>query len=226
MKKPPAFQFYADDFLGGVSDMTQTEIGAYILLLCHQWNGGKISDDKPRLALIAKGDVSDHVLSKFPNGKNKRLEVERKKQQLYRESRALNGKLGGRPCKAHENHMVSETKAKLSSPSPSPSPSPIKERESSAPAHFPECEIPSWKEFWAYCQTQECLLPAEWFAKDKWEAANQVGWQKMANWKAYARRCKTWWESDGRKMQPTQKDESGKPIVKEKSLAVKIAEKL
>ena len=35
---PPAFQFYTDDFLGGVSDMTQAEVGAYILLLCAQWN--------------------------------------------------------------------------------------------------------------------------------------------------------------------------------------------
>ncbi len=71
----------------------------------------------------------------------------------------------------------------------------------SAPANF--AEIPSWKEFWGYCQTQSCLLPAEWYARDKWEAANSSHWRDKANWQAYARRCKAWWESDGRPMSPT-----------------------
>lgn len=63
-------------------------------------------------------------------------------------------------------------------------------------------EAPSWEEFWAYCQTQACLLPAEWYAMDKWEAANASNWKDKSNWKAYARRCKGWWESDGRPMTP------------------------
>jgi uncharacterized protein YdaU (DUF1376 family) len=36
MNKPPAFQFYADDFLGGTIDLTTEEVGAYIRLLCFQ----------------------------------------------------------------------------------------------------------------------------------------------------------------------------------------------
>jgi hypothetical protein len=68
-------------------------------------------------------------------------------------------------------------------------------------------EIPSWEEFWAYCQTQACLLPAEWYARDKWEAANASQWRDKVNWKAYARRCKGWWEADGRPMTPKGQNE-------------------
>ena len=144
--KPPAFQFYPDDFTAGVSTMTQTEVGAYILLLCHQWSVGKISSEAERMEIVAKGKVSDHVLSKFPNGKNKRLEIERKKQQLFRESRAKNGKLGGRPCKASDNLVVLKTEARKSSPSPSPSPSPSVDTIT----HTHTAEIPSLTEIKAF----------------------------------------------------------------------------
>ena len=110
--------------------MTQNEVGAYILLLCHQWNCGSVSCEKSRLILVAKGEVTEHVLSKFPNGKNKRLEEERKKQRIYREKQAINGSKGGRPAKPKPNPSLSfglsQTKAKKSSPSPSPSPSSFK----------------------------------------------------------------------------------------------------
>lgn len=119
---PPAFQFYPDDFIGGVSTMTQAEVGAYILLLCHQWSAGKLSDDVQRMEIVAKGKVSEHVLLKFPRGKNRRLEQEREKQRLFRESRAKNGKLGGRPRKASDNLVVNSVKPtgepRKSSPSP------------------------------------------------------------------------------------------------------------
>ena len=93
--KPPAFQFYADDFLAGTADMTQPEVGAYILLLCHQWGRGEIPADPARAALIAKGEVPAHVMAKFPNGKNPRLERVREVQDKFRESCALAGKRGG-----------------------------------------------------------------------------------------------------------------------------------
>lgn len=71
-----------------------------------------------------------------------------------------------------------------------------------------ECfaERPSWGEWWAYLQTQSCLLPAEWFARDKFEAAESDNWNGKSNWKAYARRCKGWWEADGRPMTPKTKN--------------------
>src|SRR6478609_723176 len=96
MIKPPAFQFYADDFLAGVADMTQAEVGSYILLLCNQWSRGEIPTDKARMALIAKGDVTDHVLAKFPDGKNKRMELERAKQDEWREKQRQNGIASGK----------------------------------------------------------------------------------------------------------------------------------
>jgi uncharacterized protein YdaU (DUF1376 family) len=127
MNKPPAFQFYVDDFLGGTMHFTDAEAGLYIRLLCVQWSRGGLPDDADELATYGKGGTSIiRVLAKFPKCedgllRNGRLEEERAKQESYRESRSINGKQGGRPCKPHANHMVLKTKAQESSPSPSPS---------------------------------------------------------------------------------------------------------
>ena len=56
LMKPPAFQFYADDFIGGTTTMTTTEVGAYILLLCHQWSAGEIPNDERRLFAITRSN--------------------------------------------------------------------------------------------------------------------------------------------------------------------------
>jgi uncharacterized protein YdaU (DUF1376 family) len=89
--KPPAFQFYGDDFVAGTSDMTQSEVGAYILLLCRQWATGEIPADYDRLKLIAKGEVSDHVLAKFPDGKNARMEKVRTQRDEWIKKSKLAG---------------------------------------------------------------------------------------------------------------------------------------
>ena len=141
--KPPAFQFYGDDFVAGTSDMTQAEVGAYILLLCRQWATGEIPADYDRLKLIAKGEVSDHVLAKFPNGKNSRMEKVRAGLEEFRKSKSESGKIGadkrwermaknGTPivspmANAWQTHgtpiilPMANTMANDSSPSPSPS---------------------------------------------------------------------------------------------------------
>lgn len=86
-------------------------------------------------------------------------------------------------------------------PKPQPSSSPKPAPEPSSPPRAPEfAETPSWKEFWAYCQSPACSLVAEWYARDKFLAAEAENWSKSRNWKAYANRCKNWWESDGRPM--------------------------
>jgi hypothetical protein len=110
-----------------------------------------------------------------------------------------------------------------SPPSPSPS-SPSSSSPARAPSEdgsgtrAPFAEIPSWNEFWGYCQTQACLLPAEWYAKDKFEAANADQWKNKSDWRAYARRCKGWWENDGRPMVPKSNQSggfrNGKPQIK------------
>lgn len=141
--KPPAFQFYGDDFVAGTSDMTQAEVGAYILLLCRQWATGEIPADYDRLKLIAKGEVSDHVLAKFPDGKNARMEKVRAGLEEFRKSKSESGKIGadkrwermaknGTPilspmANAWQTHgtpiilPMANTMANDSSPSPSPS---------------------------------------------------------------------------------------------------------
>ena len=140
--KPPAFQFYGDDFVAGTSDMTQAEVGAYILLLCRQWATGEIPADYDRLKLIAKGEVSDHVLAKFPAGKNARMEKVRAGLEEFRKSKSESGKIGadkrwermaknGTPIlspmanawQTHGTPIISpmaNTMANDSSPSPSP----------------------------------------------------------------------------------------------------------
>ena len=124
--KPPAFQFYPDDFLGGTVHFTDAEVGLYIRLLCIQWTTGKLPCENHELSSYGKGDTKvDRVLVKFEvcaDGflRNKRLELERLKQEQYRKSRSDNGKQGGRPRKPHGLSSLSKTKAKKSSPSPSP----------------------------------------------------------------------------------------------------------
>ena len=100
MKTPPSFQFYPDDFMAGVADMTQAEVGAYILLLCQQWNRGSIPVQPERQQLLAKGLVSEHVLAKFqvgPDGtlRNARLESTRQKLNEYCEKQRKKGILSG-----------------------------------------------------------------------------------------------------------------------------------
>lgn len=94
--KPPAFQFYAADFLVGTVAMTNEEVGIYIRLLCHQWDRGFVAKDKA--ARLVGAEIPADVLAKFveTNGelRNQRLETERKKQTDFREQQSLRGKAG------------------------------------------------------------------------------------------------------------------------------------
>jgi len=67
-------------------------------------------------------------------------------------------------------------------------------------------ETPSWEEFWEYCQGIHCGIAAEWYAKDKYWAANQDRWNKKSDWRSYARRVRGWWDNDGRPMTPPKKN--------------------
>lgn len=96
----PAFQVYPDDFMGDTLDFTQAEIGAYWLLLCHQWNRGSIPVEPERQQNVARGPVTPHVLAKFPKCedgllRNKRLEKQRAKQADYVEKQRQKGLISG-----------------------------------------------------------------------------------------------------------------------------------
>ena len=108
--RPPAFQFYADDFLAGTMEMSQADVGAYIRLLCWQWNRGSIPVRTENQQRITGGPVSDDVISKFtpcPDGllRNDRLEQEREKQTQYRERQRVKGIQSGKArSKARSKH--------------------------------------------------------------------------------------------------------------------------
>lgn len=87
MMKPPAFQFYPDDFIAGTIGMSPSERGAYITLLCHQWLHGWKPDDRMRLQNIVGGRDSKDVLSLFPveddgRRRNQSIKAQREKALL------------------------------------------------------------------------------------------------------------------------------------------------
>jgi uncharacterized phage protein (TIGR02220 family) len=79
-KNLPYFKFYPTDFLLGIAYMTNAEIGAYIKLLCYQWNKGYLPNDMTILEKLS-GGMTDNVLDKFIKTDkgwiNERLEKER-----------------------------------------------------------------------------------------------------------------------------------------------------
>jgi len=99
--KDPAFLFYSNDFLQGVSDMEMHEIGQYICMMATQHQRGSVSQ---RWLKKNIPDVSEYVLSKFDkdesgNYVNPKLlsVIEKRKKHSIKQSE--NGKKGGRPAK-------------------------------------------------------------------------------------------------------------------------------
>lgn len=129
MNQPPAFQFYADDFLGGTVSMTNEEKGMYITALCIQWNKGGVSEEE--MDRIGRGMAVpslSHVKAKFKQHpdrlfRNHRMEQERRKQNAYRANRSESGKTGAKKRWHSHSTAIKQPMAKHSSPSPSPSPS-------------------------------------------------------------------------------------------------------
>jgi uncharacterized protein YdaU (DUF1376 family) len=139
--KAPAFQFYADDFIGGTVCFTAEDVGAYMRLLCFQWGNGALPAKKELLDRIAGCVVSDDVMAKFPEGKNPRKERERLKQAAYRAERSESGKKGAKSKWANgsaNGSAIKEPMANAWPPSPSPSPSPISVSDSDSNSFQPE----------------------------------------------------------------------------------------
>ena len=65
-------------------------------------------------------------------------------------------------------------------------------------------EIPSWNEFWEFCQSPQCGIAAEWFAKDKYLSVDD--WSKKRDWRKFALRVRGWWDNDGRPMTAPKKN--------------------
>ncbi len=135
VKHPPAFQFYPSDYLASarVQAMSLASQGAYIRLLCYQWQDGFISNQIPILARLCSISVSKmkklwtqiepcFELELAPGHlANKRLESVRNVQIEYRKRQAEFGKDGADKKKGT---LKGTHKGKASSSSSSPSPSP------------------------------------------------------------------------------------------------------
>lgn len=100
--RPPAFMFYARDWLVDTARMTLEEEGAYARLLAHQWIEGPLPADLRQLARILGVGVKKMASLWATLGKhfpkvnadaiaNRRLEDERRKQVEYREMQAKRG---------------------------------------------------------------------------------------------------------------------------------------
>lgn len=103
--KPPAFQFYPQDYLAStrVAEMTLEEEGVYIRLLCYCWSAGSIPKDPERCAKLAgKGcsvetaTVVQRSFNEHPTDSQRlvhdRLDIERENQRKRREQAAEAGK--------------------------------------------------------------------------------------------------------------------------------------
>ena len=107
--KSPAFQFYPRDFLANdaVSMMTNEQIGAYVLLLCHAWQRPEgLPLEMGPLSKLARcpqrrfeqsiwPTVRERFVSTETGWKNDRLEDERRKQCDFREAASRAGKRSG-----------------------------------------------------------------------------------------------------------------------------------
>ena len=96
------YPLYHNDFDRSVAGWSAERVGAYILLLNHQWQNNGIPKDREELIFIARCSdvVLEKVLTKFSTEKNERLfnkkmEEIRVEQKIKYEKRANAGKAGG-----------------------------------------------------------------------------------------------------------------------------------
>ena len=101
--KSPYFKFYVSDFLQGTRHFSAEEVGAYVLLLCEQWDAGFVENDEEILKKISriskkKRQKVDKKFQETSPGqlKNNRLEIEREKYIEFSNKQASNGSKGGR----------------------------------------------------------------------------------------------------------------------------------
>ena len=95
MGKDPAFLFYPDDWMGGTQAYTLEEKGAYMTLLCEQFNRSILTDNIIKRLLGSRYKIVWTVIKeKFKKNAhgyyNERLREEKLKRQRYCESRADN----------------------------------------------------------------------------------------------------------------------------------------
>jgi uncharacterized protein YdaU (DUF1376 family) len=93
------FPFDPEAFLVGTADMTCSQVGAYIRLLCYQWEKGGLPDDDSILSGLAGCDRNAVAILKckfrrYADGRlrNERLEKDRREDKKASERQAENAK--------------------------------------------------------------------------------------------------------------------------------------
>lgn len=120
-EKPPAFQFYAADYLADadVQLLTSSQEGVYIRLLSYCWREGSIPEVPEVAQMLCKRDSLlndvEHVLKTFfVSGKesgrlvNPRLEKERKKQDAFRKQKSEAGRKSGQSRRKSAEHTLND----------------------------------------------------------------------------------------------------------------------
>ena len=205
-RKAPAFQLYTDDFLAGTLEMSQSEVGQLIRLLCHQWNRGSIPVETEKQQRLAGGCVSVEVLAKFEECedgllRNKRLESVRTEKGLFLQQQSQKGKLSaekrrlaalaalaGQPDTQPDLNRSSTAVQPEVQPDGQPTPQP----ESNSPSPSPNTkEEISEKSPWEVkfgltlpekLQTDECLAAVEtWLA---YKSERRQGYKRIGLLKA------------------------------------------
>lgn len=98
--KLPAFRLYTADFVMGTITMTAEQTGAYIILLCYQWDKGYVPwREAAKIGRCSTAIAAQLLRSKFPVGtdgrrRNKRLERERLKAHEYSQKQKAAGTKG------------------------------------------------------------------------------------------------------------------------------------
>lgn len=115
----PAFQFYARHFLSSdkVSRMSLTEVGAFVLLLCHSWLNRGLPTDHTKIARYLKmpanrlerlweGPLGECFIERRGRLVNPKQEEVRDELDAYRALQSAKGKMGGRPTKQSRGKAV------------------------------------------------------------------------------------------------------------------------
>lgn len=167
IRRPPAFQFYAADYLADehVQLMTLEEEGVYIRLLAYCWREGSIPANPRAISRLCKGASDEAVaivsdrFEPMPNDPSRlihpRLNSEREKQEEWSRKNALNGKISGkarREKKLHAerplNDRMNKSRTKTNSSSSSSSSSSKKQIQPQAALVLPEwVPLKSWDAF-------------------------------------------------------------------------------
>jgi len=135
MAAPPWFKFYPDDFISGTYHMTNEEVGAYVRLLCAQWNRGSIPGSTAVQQRLAGGEISETVLEKFEadekgNLRNARLESCREEASVFIEHQRQKGLASAakraKACQPRFNHgsttVQPSPQPEVNQPEPEPEP--------------------------------------------------------------------------------------------------------